>query len=104
MGKPQVKGGPGRAWAVLGGSWEILGGSWWILGGPGGSGTDLAKKVEKVSKSCPGDVSIWRSIFDHYRQNVGIKKEAVFQTLHFRPKIGPGPPKVSIIADLGPKR
>ena len=43
-------------------------------------------------------------ILEHYRQNEGIKKETVFQTLHFRPKIGPGPAKVSIIADLGSKK
>ena len=39
-------------------------------------------------------------LFKHYHEKVGMKKHYVFRSLHFRPKIGHGLPKVSIIADL----
>ena len=45
-----------------------------IFGGLGASGADLAKKLEKCAKKLGVLICIWRSIFDRYRQNVGIEK------------------------------
>ena len=61
-----------------------------VLGAPR---ADLAKKLEKCSQKLTGEKSIWGSIFDNYRQKVGIGKSTVFSDPAFSTENRPRGPQ-----------